>query len=124
MIRWPGINEWLFSVKTFAAAMLALVTGMGHADDTLDTIDRYVTFSGFGTLGVVHSDYSQADFIANVTQPRGAGFSSWSPTLDSDLGGQAKFTLTDSLSGVLQVLSRDDAPAGASAAALVKGQPR
>jgi hypothetical protein len=92
-----------------AAAMLALVTGMGHADDTLDTIDRYVTFSGFGTLGVVHSDYSQADFIANVTQPRGAGFSSWSATLDSDLGGQAKFTLTDSLSGVLQVLSRDDA---------------
>ena len=23
MIRWPGINEWLFAVKTFAAAMLA-----------------------------------------------------------------------------------------------------
>jgi uncharacterized membrane protein YccC len=24
MSRWPGINEWLFAVKTFAAAMLAL----------------------------------------------------------------------------------------------------
>ena len=24
MIRWPGINDWLFSVKTFAAAMLAV----------------------------------------------------------------------------------------------------
>jgi len=92
-----------------AAAMLALVTVMGHADDTLDTIDRYVTFSGFGTLGVVHSDYGQADFIANVTQPRGAEFGSWSATLDSDLGGQAKFTFTDALSGVFQVLSRDDA---------------
>jgi hypothetical protein len=91
-----------------AAAVLALVTGMGHAD-TIDTIDRYVTFSGFGTLGVVHSDYGQADFIGNVVQPRGAGFKSWSATPDSDLGGQAKFTLADSLSGVFQVLSRDDA---------------
>jgi hypothetical protein len=91
-----------------ATAMLALVTVMGHAD-AIDTIDRYVTFSGFGTLGVVHSDYGQADFIANVVQPRGAGYQSWSATPDSDLGGQAKFTLTDSLSGVFQVLSRDDA---------------
>jgi hypothetical protein len=91
-----------------AASLLALVSVLGHAD-AIDTIDRYVTFSGFGTLGVVHSDYSQADFIANVVQPRGAGFHSWSATPDSDLGGQAKFTLTDSLSGVLQVLSRDDA---------------
>ena len=24
MTYWPGINEWLFSFKTFAAAMLAL----------------------------------------------------------------------------------------------------
>jgi hypothetical protein len=92
-----------------AAAMLALVTTMGHAEDTIDTIDRYVTFSGFGTLGVVHSDYSQGDFIANVVQPRGVGFRSWSASPDSDLGGQAKFTLTDSLSGVIQILSREDA---------------
>ena len=92
-----------------AVAMLALVTGVGRADDTLDTIDRYVTFSAFGTLGLVHSDYNQADFIANVVQPRGVGANRWSAIPDSDLGAQAKFTLTDSLSGVLQVLSRDDA---------------
>lgn len=91
-----------------AVSMLALVTMKGHADATIDTIDRYVTFSGFGTLGVVHSDYGQADFIANVIQPRGVGFSSWSAAPDSDLGAQAKFTFTDALSGVIQVLSRDD----------------
>jgi uncharacterized membrane protein YccC len=28
MIRWPGINAWLFSVKTFAAAVLALYIAM------------------------------------------------------------------------------------------------
>jgi uncharacterized membrane protein YccC len=28
MSRWPGINEWLYAVKTFAAAMLALYIAM------------------------------------------------------------------------------------------------
>ena len=91
-----------------AASMLGLCTMVAHAEATIDTIDQYVTFSGFGTLGVVHSDYSQANFIANVVQLRGAGFTSWSATPDSDLGGQANFTLTHALSGVVQVLSRDD----------------
>jgi hypothetical protein len=96
-------------VPAIVTFMLGLST-VGHADATIDTIDQYVTFSGFGTLGLVHSDYSHADFIGNVVQPRGAGYSSsWSPTPDSDLGGQANFTLTDALSAVVQVLSRDDA---------------
>src|ERR1700674_204188 len=96
--------------RAIAASMFALGAAMAHADATNDTIDKYVTFSGFGTLGVVHSDYTKADFVGNVVQPSGAeGGSSWSPTPDSDLGGQANFTLTDSLTGVLQVLSRDDA---------------
>jgi len=73
------------------------------------TVDQYLTFSEFGTLGAVHSDYGQADFIGNVVQLRGAGYSgSWSVTPDSDLGVQANLTLTDKLSGVVQVLSRDN----------------
>jgi hypothetical protein len=96
-------------MRAMIAAMLALGPGMAHADATNDTIDKYVTFSGFGTLGAVHSDYGQADFVGNVIQPRGAGFSSWSLTPDSDVGGQANFTMTDALSGVVQVLSRQDA---------------
>jgi hypothetical protein len=95
--------------RAIGASMLALGTAMADADATNDTIDKYVTFSGFGTLGVVHSDYSQANFVSNVIQPRGAGRTSWSATPDSDLGGQANFTLTDALSGVVQILSRQDA---------------
>ena len=95
--------------RAIAASMLALGTAMAHADATNDSIDKYVTFSGFGTLGVVHSDYGKGDFVGDVIQPRGAGFSSWSATPDSDLGAQANFTLTDALSGVVQVLSRQDA---------------
>ena len=85
-----------------------LVLGTAANADT--TIDQHLTFSGFGTLGVVHSDYDLADFTATVSEPRGAGYSrAWSPTLDSDVGAQANITVTDALSGVVQVLSRDDA---------------
>jgi hypothetical protein len=92
--------------SAIAAAVLALGTIPAHG---APAIDEYVTFSGFGTLGEVHSDYSLADFTGTITQPNGAGYSrSWSPTLDTDLGVQANINLTDALSGVVQVLSRDD----------------
>jgi hypothetical protein len=58
--------------RAIAASMLALGAAMAHADATNDTIDKYVTFSAFGTLGVVHSDYSKGDFVGNVIQPGGA----------------------------------------------------
>jgi hypothetical protein len=92
---------------TIAACALALGTIPAHAASTLD---EYVTFSGFGTLGEVYSNYSLADFIGTVSEPNGVGYSRrWSPTLDSDLGVQANVSLTGALSGVVQVLSRDDA---------------
>jgi hypothetical protein len=94
---------------TCAAAIasgLALAATPSHAGYA---IDQYVTVSGFGTLGVVHSDYDLADFAATVAQPRGAGYSrSWSPTPDSDLGAQANVSFTDALSGVVQVVSREN----------------
>jgi hypothetical protein len=89
-----------------AASILVLGTMPGHADPP---IDQYVTFSGFGTLGMVHSDYRQADFTGEFLQPHGAGFSrKWSPTPDSDLGGQADVRIVDGLTGVVQVISRDN----------------
>jgi hypothetical protein len=90
-----------------AAAGLALAALSAHGAPALD---EYVAFSGFGTLGVAHSDYGLADFTGTISQPDGVGYSrSWSPTLDSDLGVQANLTLTGALSGVVQVLLRDDA---------------
>jgi hypothetical protein len=90
-----------------AAAALALGASMPPANAA---IDDYVTFSGFGTLGAVHSVYDQADFIATVSQPNGVGYSrKWSATPDSDLGAQANVDLPGNLSGVVQVISRYDA---------------
>lgn len=88
-----------------AAAILGLSTLPVRADPT---IDKYVTFSGFGTLGEVYSGYRQADFTGEYLQPSGAGFTrSWSPTPDSDLGGQADLRILDGLTGVVQVIARD-----------------
>ena len=94
--------------KVLAAPAVIALCALAAAADA--AMDDYVTFSGFGTLGAAHSDYTQADFIATVSQPRGVGYSrSWSVTPDSDLGGQANIVLSEALSGVVQVLSRDTA---------------
>jgi len=89
-----------------AASMLAF----GQVAHAGPSIDQYVTFSGFGTLGEVHSNYSQADFVGSLVQPRGVGYTnSWSLTPDSNLGVQADMHIVDRLTGVVQVISRDDA---------------
>jgi hypothetical protein len=88
----------------FVSALSPMVKA--HAGQT---VNDYLSFSEFGTLGVVHSNYEGAEFTGNVVQPRGVGYGgAWSVTPDSDLGLQANITLTDRLTGVVQVLSRDD----------------
>lgn len=64
-------------------------------------------FSGFGTVGVAHSDERQADFVATILQGDGAGHTAhWSRHVDSKLGGQVDFTLNPRWSAVLQVVSQ------------------
>jgi len=96
-----------FKSAVGAAVMTLSLAAKSHAGQT---VDQYLSFSEFGTLGVVHSDYDEADFTGNVVQPRGAGYSrSWSATPDTVLGVQANLTLTDKLTAVVQVVSRDNA---------------
>jgi hypothetical protein len=93
-----------WAVRTAVVALSLAVRA--HAGQTLN---EYLSFSEFGTLGLVHSDYDKADFTGNVVQLNGAGYTgSWRVTPDSDLGIQANLTLTDRLTGVVQVISRDD----------------
>ena len=61
--------------------------------------------SGFGTLGMVHSDTLSADFVASVLRKDGAGATdAWSPDVDSRLGAQLDLAMGP-WSGVLQVVS-------------------
>lgn len=65
-----------------------------------------LSLNGFGTLGVVHSDEDQADFVASMLMPRGAGHTSdWSAEVDSRLGLQLTANLTPRVSSVVQVVT-------------------
>lgn len=65
------------------------------------------SFSGFGTLGAVHSDEKKADYVGSVFQPNGAGRTrSIDYGVDSKLGAQVNARFTDKLSGVVQVIAQ------------------
>ncbi|HLZ97317.1 MAG TPA: hypothetical protein VKP66_05170 [Steroidobacteraceae bacterium] len=85
-------------------AMLSLRAGVCNAGE--DSSTSLLSFSGFGTLGAVHSNDDKADFTANLLQPNGAGHThSWSTGVDSRLGAQATVHLAPQLSAMLQVIS-------------------
>ena len=63
------------------------------------------SFSGYGTAGVVHSDYDQADYLIDAFKPSGPGHTrKWDPEVDSRIAGQVSAQLTPKLSGVVQVI--------------------
>jgi len=71
-----------------------------------DSGNNIFTFSGFGSVGVVHSNYSDADFKVDDTVPTGAGRShSWAVTQMSRLGMQVNGQFTPQLSATAQVVA-------------------
>jgi hypothetical protein len=65
------------------------------------------SLQGFGTVGVVDADARDADFVGNVFQPNGAGYShTWAPGVDSKAGLQVGAQFTDRLSAIVQVVSQ------------------
>jgi hypothetical protein len=90
-------------------ALLAMVlyAAGARADATADK--TMFSFSGFGTLGVVHSSERQADFTSSILKPNGAGYShAWSADVDSLIGGQVTANFSSQLSAVLQVISEQN----------------
>jgi hypothetical protein len=85
-----------------AIAALALCVGRSVADDGDGPA---FSFSGFGTLGIVHSSEDLADFTSSTGKPRGAGHSAaWSAEPDSLAAAQVAGQLTRRLSTLLQVV--------------------
>jgi hypothetical protein len=84
------------------AILIVTQSGALLADETLPNLE----FNGFGTLGVVHSDEGNADFVADPFASEGAGYSNdWSAEVDSRLGLQATLRITPQLSSIVQVVS-------------------
>ena len=102
------ISNKLTHIALLATALLA--TALYAAGASADDVEAPMfSFSGFGTLGVVHSSEDQADFTSSILKPNGAGYShAWSADVDSLIGGQVTANFTPKLSAVLQVISEQN----------------
>jgi hypothetical protein len=89
-----------------AGLLVALLCHPAGAGATAEDPASMFSFSGFGTLGVVHSSDHDADFVANALRPNGAGYShDWSPAVDSLIGAQVIAHVAPRLSAMLQIIS-------------------
>jgi porin-like protein len=97
------MSSWLIRC---AAAVLLAVHSSGVRPADFNLVD--FSLNGFGTLGVVHSDYDQADFVASsLFHPSGVGTShSWGAEQDSRLGLQVSAELGDRFIAVVQAVSQ------------------
>ncbi|MBC7685055.1 MAG: porin [Bdellovibrionales bacterium] len=92
-----------FVLSAFALAA-SLAAGAAQAAD--QQAGPSWTFGGFGSVGVVHSDYDQADFTSSILKGDGAGAThAWSPDLESRIGAQLSVKINKQWSGVMQVIS-------------------
>jgi hypothetical protein len=74
-----------------------------------DASPSMFSFSGFGTLGVVHSSEDKADFTSTIFKPNGAGYShDWSPAVDSRIAAQVIAHFAPQLTAVLQVVAEQN----------------
>ena len=86
---------------------VATISAAGTPDEPAASM---LTFGGFGTLGVVHSDQPLADFTASSAEAQGAGHTrAWSAAVDSLLAAQVGARITPQLSAVLQVIAAQNA---------------
>lgn len=90
-----------YRVRGLALALMAIgATGVQAAGSEM------FKFSGFGTLGAVHSTEENADFALYGSQVSGTGYSrDWSLDVDSKLGAQVDAKFTDTLSATLQAVA-------------------
>jgi len=89
--------------KTIVAAAVLAACGAAHADDD----GPKLKLSGYGTIGVAHSDNRDADYLVDSFKPNGPGATrEWNADTDSRLGLQASAELSPRVSAVLQVISQ------------------
>lgn len=101
------MSEPVLRKLTYITLLAAVLCAAGARAD--DYAAPMFSFSGFGTLGVVHSSEDQADFTSSILKPNGAGYShAWSTDVDSLIGGQVTANFSSQLSAVLQVIAEQN----------------
>jgi hypothetical protein len=101
----PFLTDGVHMKVSPLTAAIALMLGATAASAA--NWDDRVQVRGYGTLGVVHADEDQADFVSMpMLQTEGAGHTdSWSTKVDSRTGLQIDAKLTQRLSAVVQLVS-------------------
>jgi hypothetical protein len=103
----PLRNQLRRLLVYFFITIVSYSVEAGIASD--DSSAPMFSFSGFGTVGVVHSSEDFADFTSSIFKPNGAGYTrSWSPTVDSLIGGQVIVTISPQLSAMVQAISQQN----------------
>jgi hypothetical protein len=93
--------------RKLTAVALAVAAVCPAAANAFDLNPEVFSFSGFGTIGAVHSSEDQADYTAGAFQPNGAGYShEWSYDVDTLLGLQMTARLSSKLQAVVQVVGQ------------------
>lgn len=88
-------------------ALLCLpLAAAADAADSLENEPARLHLRGFGTLGLTRSSADGADFVRDLSQPRGTSGGNWSSRVDSVLGLQANWQATDQLEAVVQGVTR------------------
>lgn len=87
------------------AVCAALLACTGARADVDAAVGPTFNFRGFGSVGVVHSDYREADFTSSILKSEGVGGTRrLSYTVDSRLGAQADAKFDKKWSAVVQVV--------------------
>lgn len=97
-----GSKFWVSLLPVLAGAYM----GMGVAHAETDGSGATFSLRGFATLGVARSSSDQAEFVRDLSQPKGIKNGQWSGRIDSILGAQANWQATPELELVGQVVSR------------------
>ena len=97
-------------MKSFAqfasASLLSLAWSLASATGQ-DVSEAWPDFTlhGFGTLGMTRMDDDNAEFVRDLSQPKGAS-KTWTAKVDSLLGLQANIRFSPQTEAVLQAVSR------------------
>jgi hypothetical protein len=89
-----------------SAALAALVAAAFHSSGARADTPTF-SFSGYGTLGLVHSSDDRADYLVDPFKPTGPGYTrAWSADVDSRVGAQVTANIAPRFSAVVQVIAQ------------------
>ena len=94
------MSDWSLKFSTLTLAFLC-------AQNAASAGENDYTITGFGTLGVSHSDTRQADIVRDLSQSSGVGYTRQTDAgIDSNLGLQINRSFSDNFDAGIQVVSR------------------